>query len=94
MSMRRHIESYLNACHTFYDTQDIVLLEKHYNHIATLLDNPVIIQRKRAQRQEWFILQPEDSYTTRDDIHIFFDRYNVSYFSALDTKIPTLATLP
>lgn len=94
MSMRRHIESYLTASHTFYDTQDIVLLEKHYNHIATLLDNPVIIQRKRAQRQEWFMLQPEDSYTTRDDIHTFFDRYNVSYFSALDTKIPPLTTLP
>ncbi len=84
----------LAACMPYYDQQDLVLIEKHYETISKLFDNPAVIQRKRWQRQERFLIQPEDTYTSRDDIVTFFEPYTISFLSVIDNKFPTIAILP
>ena len=83
---------HLQACMPYYDTQDLVLIEKQSDHISGLFANPVVIHRKWGQWQERFLIQPEDTYTAWDDIITFFQTYTVSFFSTIDKKLPIIST--
>jgi hypothetical protein len=94
MKVREKVENLMEICVVHYDATDIAQINRIMQQIDTMLKQPHTIARKRAHHEERYIIQPIDTYTSRDDITKVLAPYTTTILSVLDTKFPTISGLP
>jgi DNA polymerase III epsilon subunit-like protein len=94
MKVWGHIRPLIDTCHHYYDAIDMAHIERGFSQIDALLMQPHTIVRKWAHHEERYIIQPIDTFTSRDDILHVLAPYKTTILSVLDTKFPVIPVLP